>query len=375
MRCGASHVRRGWRGVVAVGLSALLAGCATGLQSMPLPAPSQKGDSISLTAAFSNALNLPSQAKVKLNGANVGEVESIRAQNFTALVTMKISTDVALHVGATAELRSATPLGDIFVAVRPGPNPTPDAPLLRDGDTIPLDSTSAAPTIEEVLTSAALLVNGGAVRRLVQIVNGAGAAVGGRGEKVATLLAHSRTLLTRLNARSAQIDGALRSTSELAADLSARQDTLNEALTALAPATSVLRDDAAQLADVTDAVARITRQVNRFPSLQGTDTRSMVADLNRTAAMMNDISVDPHITLNAWNLALGYIIKLSGGPNLHATADLNRIALGALPDKNYPGDPMFHGPDGTDWHALVGSFRYQWNLLLSRIYGPEHQPR
>jgi len=51
------------------------------------------------------------------------------------------------------------------------------------------------------------------------------------------------------------------------------------------------------------------------------------------------------------------------------------VALGSLPDKNWPGDPAFHGPDGTDWHAMVGSLRYQWNLLLSKVYGPEHQPR
>ena len=33
-------------------------------------------------------------------------------------------------------------------------------------------------------------------------------------------------------------------------------------------------------------------------------------------------------------------------------------------------DYTMHGPDGTDWHAMVGSMRYEWNLLLGKIYGP-----
>lgn len=372
-RGGAVHRR--CRAAAAAGLTVLLAGCATGLESLPLPAPGQAGDRITLTAVFANALNLPAKAKVKLNGADIGDVESIRAQDFTARVTMRIGANVPLHAGATAELRSATPLGDVFVAIRPDPRQAPDAPLLRDGDTIALNSTSAAATIEEALSSATLLVNGGAIRRLVSIVNGAGSAVGGRGEKVAALLQHSNTLISRLNARSAQIDGALRSTTDLAAALSARQDTLNEAIAAAGPGISTIRDNTAQLADLADAVARVTRQLNRLPSLRGTDTRSLTADLNRLSALFNDVSLDPDLTLDRFTWIDNLWITSAKGPNLAAVADIAQLALGSLPDKNWPGDPAFHGPDGTDWHALVGSLRYEWNLLLGRIYGPEHLPR
>jgi virulence factor Mce-like protein len=374
MRRGGAALRA-CRSAAAAALTVLVAGCATGLDSLPLPAPGQAGDRISLTAVFANALNLPAKAKVKLNGADIGDVESIRAEDFAAYVTMRISADVVLHAGATAELRSATPLGDVFVAIKPDPHPAPDAPLLRDGDTIALNSTSAAATIEDVLGSATLLVNGGAIRRLVTVVNGAGSAVGGRGEKVAALLQQSNTLISRLNGRSAQIEGALRSTSDLAAALSARQDTLNEAISAAGPGISTIQANTAQLADLVDAVARVTNQLNRFPSMQGTDTRSLVADLNRLAATFNDAALDPNLSWTAWNRIIGVIVKSASGPNAHAAAEITQLALGSLPDMNYPGDPAFHGPDGTDWHAMIGSLRYQWNLLLSKVYGPEHQPR
>ncbi|AEF35097.1 MCE family lipoprotein Mce6E [Mycolicibacter sinensis] len=363
------------RTLIAATTAVTLSGCAGGLASIPLPAPGRVDGDITLTAVFANALNLPLKAKVKLNGADIGEVAAIRAEEFSAHVTMKISAGAPLYADTVAELRSATPLGDIFVAVHHGPDAAADATRLRDGDTIALDHTTSAATIEDVLGSAALLVNGGAIRRLVSTVNGAGDAVGGRGTKVAALLHNSNTLLSRLNDRSTQLDTALRNTSDLAATLSARRNTLNTVLAAATPATGALADSATNLADMAAAGGRITRQLNRFPSMQGTDTRSTISDLNRLSDVFNQISMDPELNLNIWNRMITGITHITSGPDIHAVGTVTQLAIGALPDKNYPGDPGTHGPDGTDWHAMIGSLRYEWNLLLGRIYGPEHRPR
>lgn len=352
-----------------------LTGCGITLGSLPLPAPGQSGDGITVIATFANAMNLPVRAKVKLNGADIGQVESIRARDFSADVTMRISADAPLYIDSTAELRSATPLGDNFIALRQAPGHSPDTRRLHEGDRIGLSATTSAASVEDVLGSAALLINGGAVRRLVTVVNGAGSAVGGRGDKIAALLEQSNDLVSRLNARSADIDTAMRNTSALAATLTARQQTLDSALSAAAPATWVVRDNTAALADLTDGVARITNQINRFPSMQGTDGRSTIADLNHLSAALNDVAADPNLNVNTWTRVMPILTKMTSGPDVHAVADIAQLAFGALPDMNYPGDPMFHGADGTDWHSMIGSLRYQWNLLLSRTYGPEHAPR
>ena len=53
-----------------------VSGCASeGLASLPLPAPGAGSGGYTLTAVFSNALNLPANAKVKLAGADVGQLE------------------------------------------------------------------------------------------------------------------------------------------------------------------------------------------------------------------------------------------------------------------------------------------------------------
>lgn len=362
-------VRRGARCAVTAALIVLLGGCAAGLEALPLPSPGGSGRSYTLTALFTDALNLPAQAKVKLLGADIGEVDTIRAEDFTAQVNMRIRSDVPLRAGSTAELRSATLLGDVFVSIKP--SAVLDAPLLGNGDTLPLESTAAAPTVEDVLDSMAMLVNGGTIRHLVNSLNGAGEAMGGRGEKVGLLLDQTSTLLSRMNARSGQLDSALRRTSELSAAMAARSSTLSESLGAGAPAIAAIADNTTRIADLADSTARITRQLSRFPSIQGTDTRSTVADLNRLAGTFNDIAVDPNLSLMSLNRLLGILMKTFNATSVHGDLTLDQLALAPWPDINYPGDPGFHWSDGTDWHQLVESLRYEWNLLLAKIYGEQ----
>lgn len=363
---------RSARCALGAGLAVLLAGCGAGLESMALPAPGARGRSYSLAAIFTDALNLPAKAKVKLLGADIGEVESIEAHDFHARVNMRIRADVPLPVASTAELRSATLLGDVFVSIKPDAQQPPNATMLRGGDTIPVERTAAAPTVEELLDSMAMLVNGGTVRYLVNSINGAGQSMGGRGEKVGLLLEQSKTLLGRMNARSAQLDTALHHTSELAAAMSAREQTLTASLEAGAPALAVIADNTTRIADLTDGVARITRQLARFPSIAGTDDRSTTADLNRLAGVFNDIAVDPELRLYSFNRLLGILLKITNSTSAHGTMIVQKIALVTpWPDINYPGDEGFHWTDGTDWHQMIASLRYEWNMLLSRIYGAQ----
>ena len=74
--------------------------------------------------------------------------------------------------------------------------------MLRNGDTIGLESTAAASTVESVLGSAAVLVNGGTVRDFTNIINGFGKATGDQGQAFGELIRKSNQLLGTLNSRS-----------------------------------------------------------------------------------------------------------------------------------------------------------------------------
>ncbi|PJE22423.1 MCE family protein [Mycobacterium paragordonae] len=361
------------RAVAAIGAAALLlSGCATnGLASLPLPAPGLGSGGYELTAVFANALNLPMNAKVKLAGADVGQVESMVARNYTAVTTLRIRDGVLLPRGSTAELRTATPLGDVFVSVRPPADAAPDTPLLKNGDTIGLDSTAAAATVESVLSSAAILVNGGAVRNFTHIINGFGKATGDQGHAFGDLVRKSNQLLGTMDARSGQISDALSELSRLSQELDAKNQTLTDVMAAADPATSALAANTTELSDLVVQVGDTSRLLARFPSLGGTDTsgRSVVRDLNTIAGAANDVAVSPDTSWLPLNRMIPALVKSTAGNAISVHTSVEQLILGSIPDIGFPGDRGLHGPTRFTWNEFIGSLKYTLWRLQERVVG------
>ncbi|WP_209919419.1 MlaD family protein [Mycolicibacterium lutetiense] len=349
-----------------------MSGCASeGLASLPLPAPGVGSGGYQLTAIFSNALNLPANAKVKLAGADVGELESMVARNYTAVTTLRIMDGVRLPRGTEAELRSATPLGDVFVSLRP---PTPvdlNAPLLTDGDTIGLDDTHAAATVESLLGSAAILVNGGAVRNFTNIINGLGKATGDQGQAFGTLISKTNHTLGTLNARSDQLSTAMSETARLLQQIEDKNQTVSELMDAAGPATETLAEHTTQIADLITQIGDTSAQLRKFPSIAGTDTsgRSVIADANTVAGAWNDVALAPDASLYALNRMMPPLVKATSGSGLSVRASIDRLILGSIPDIGFAGDTGLHGPKRYNWHQLVGSLQYTLLRLQERVVG------
>ena len=360
------------RAAAVLAVAVTVTGCSsTGLSSLPLPAPTVGSGGYKLTAVFSNALNLPAKAKVKLAGADVGELESMVARNYTAVTTLRIMDGVRLPRGSTAELRSATPLGDVFVAIKPPAAADPLTPLLKDGDTIGLNSTTAAATVESVLSSAAIMVNGGAVRNFTNLINGLGKATGDQGQAFGDLIAKTNTTLSKLTARSGQISDALTETASLAEELDAKNQKLSDVLVAAGPAADTLAANADTVADLVDQLGATSRQLEKFPSIAGTDTsgRSVIGDANTLASAWNDLVLAPDANLASLNRLMPPFIKSSSSNAISVRASIDRLVLGSIPDIGFGGDPGLHGPKRYNWAQLVGSFKYTLWRLQQRVVG------
>ncbi|WP_158019389.1 MlaD family protein [Mycobacterium basiliense] len=348
------------------------AGCATnGLGSLPLPAPGLGSGGYELTAVFGNALNLPMKAKVKLAGADIGQVTSMVARDYTAVTTLRIANGVRLPRGTTAELRTATPLGDVFVALQP---PTPadvNAPLLRGGDTIDLGSTAAAATVEAVLSSAAILVNGGAVRNFTNIINGFGRATGDQGQALGDLIRKANQLLGTLSSRSEQISTALAELARLAEEIDAKDRTIAELMAVAGPATKALAANTTELADLVRQVGDTSHLLARFPSIGGTDPsgRSIIGDLNTIARAANDVAVSPETSWLTLNRMIPALIKSTSGEAISVRVSVDRLVLGSIPDIGYGGDIGRQGPRRYNWAQFIGSLKYTLWRLQERVVG------
>lgn len=342
--------------------------CSVGLGELPLPAPGG-GDGYTVQADFANALNLPAKAKVRLLGADIGEVAEMSVRDYTAVVTLRIDRAVQLPLGTRAELRTATPLGDVFVSLTPPEDVTAATPLLSEGDRLAGESTASAATIEELLSTAALLVNGGAIRNLTTLVNGLGDAVGDRGEELAALIDQSTRVVRTLAARSEDIRATLADIDALARTLDAQRAGIDGLIAAAGPALDTMDAHATEALTLVRKVEEISARLATLPGLDGEQTTGMVADINRIAAGLSDAATRPDASLAALNAMLGPIISVTTSTSANVDADFQDLALGYLPDPNHPGDPESRLPDLTDWAAFIGTFTYTLLKLQDKITG------
>jgi hypothetical protein len=262
-------------------------------------------------------------------------------------------------------------LGDVFVALKPPADDPVDMPMLHDGDTIGLESTTAASTVESVLGSAAVLVNGGTVRDFTNIINGIGNASGDQGQAFGELLRKSNQLLGTLDSRSGQISSALTELSRLADELDAKDQTITELMAAAGPGTDALAANTTQLSDLAVQVGDTARVLSRFPAIGGTDTsgRSIIRDLNTIAGAANDVAVSPDTSWLPLNRMMPTIIKTSSGSSIAVSASIDKLILGSLPDIGFPGDPGLHGPHRYSWNQFIGSLKYTLWRLQERVVG------
>lgn len=351
-------------------VAAATVGCSAGVEQLPLPAPGLSGPTYQIDAEFSNALNLPDRAKVRVGGADVGEVVGMSAKDYTAVVQMRILDGIHLPKGTTAELRSATPLGDVFVALTPPAPESAVTALLTDGDRIGQQSTTAAATVEQVLATTSLIVNGGVIRNLTRVLNGVGGALGRDGEGLTSLIHESRALVSTMADRSEEIRSMLDQTAKLADELNARRDTINEVLDTATPALLTLADNTSAIVDLVNEIGAVTAQLQKFPAIQGTDARSWIHDLNTLSAAFNDASTDPRVTMANFLRFLPAALKLFGSNAAAADVDLQQIAIGHMPDMNHYADPGFTGPKMANWDNMVGSIRFVLTQLGDRVWGP-----
>ena len=265
----------------AVAATMLLSGCGAipglTIEQLPMPAPGGVGDGYEIKGSFGNALNLPSRAKVKLNGNDVGLVETITANNYRADVSMRVRKDIELPVGTGAQLRQATPLGDVFVALLP-PEQATSAALMSSGDTLTGEMTEAA-TVEDLLVTATAFVDGGAIKNLTEIVNELSDAIGGKSEDLTGVISGLTTGVSRLAMNTEEIDTSLASLNAVTADLADGRTELLASIDTVGPALEVVNGQIPSIVTTMNKTKAVTDALNDFLDSQSTNTVELANNL------------------------------------------------------------------------------------------------
>jgi phospholipid/cholesterol/gamma-HCH transport system substrate-binding protein len=271
----------------------LLAGCSSGgfsgMYEVPLPGGADLGDHpYRVIAHFGDVLDLVPQAGVKVNDVAIGRVERIElaADNTTAVVTMVVNGDVRLPANAGAELRQSSLLGEKYVQLREPVGEPPQGDL-ADGAVIGMDRTNRNPEIEEVLGALSLLLNGGGVGQLQNIVQEVNAALSGNEPELRAFLSNVDTVVRDLDGQKGNIVRAIDSLNRLSGTLVDQTDNITAALDNLAPGLAVINEQRDQLVGLLGALDRLSGvavdTVNKSKDDLVTDLQLLVPTLQKLA--------------------------------------------------------------------------------------------
>ncbi|WSV83873.1 MCE family protein [Nocardia sp. NBC_01009] len=251
------------RGAAAVALSAvglLVASCASnGIYSVPLPGGADVGaHPMHIDIQFDDVLDLVPQSAVKLEGVPVGRVEEIviGKDQWTASVRTLVNSSVELPANAKAEVKQTNLLGEKFIELT-RPTADPDPKKLTDGSVIPVANTRHATEIEQVLGAMSLLLNGGGVAQLQPIVTELNRTLGGREDKVRSLLDQANTLIAGLDAQVDNITRAIDGLATLSGRVATQTDQIGKILDELPEGIKILNEQRPQLISMLAQLDRV----------------------------------------------------------------------------------------------------------------------
>ncbi|MFE3446668.1 MCE family protein [Nocardia sp. NPDC059180] len=352
-------------GAVALLLTAGLAtGCGVTVDSVPMPEPGIGGPGYTIRAAFRDALNLPDRAHVKIGGTDIGVVTDIATTNFIADVEMLIRGDIKLPRGTTAELRQATPLGDIFVAMTLPPA-SPGTQLMQAGDVITTEHTGAGASVEELMVSVSLLLNGGGLNQAAEITAQMDSMFGGRAPQLAHMITELTAVLAALNARTGDIDSVLSGVNVLTGELAARKAELGQAADTFPGLLGLVAENNRDISALINKVSVTMAALGDFTETTGPDFVSLFDSIQRLMAGFTGMGDNLGQTLERFHQLYPSLDATLEGPTLAVAATVSYLSVGALTDPS--GSRL---PELGDVPAFIGSLAQVIQKVIGRVTSP-----
>lgn len=343
---------------------ASLCGCDwRGLNSLPMPGTAGGGsDSYVVRAELPDVVNIQQNSRVRVGDVTVGNVTKIEIQDWHALVTMTIDSDVELPANATATVGQTSLLGTMHIELAAPTGVAPEGKL-RDGALIPLPNATAYPTTEQTLAAISLLLNGGGIGQIQDITEAFSTAFRGRDMDLRSLLEQLDRFIGRLDGQKDDILAATESLNRLTGQFAGQRIVMERALRTIPDALAVLRDERRSLADALD-------RFGEFSALAAD-----AVDQTKEAMLHEFEDIAPVLA------ALG-----DAGPAL--TRSLSLLTTFPWPKENIPNwirgdyanstlvvdltlsriDSSFF--TGTRWEGDLTEFEIQWGRTIGQLPSP-----
>lgn len=273
-----------------------------------------------VSALFADASPLVPGNKVQLHGVEVGTIREVLLEDGRARVVMDVDRSaLPMHTDATAKIMPVSLLGERFVQLDRGSDA---APLSGTGDPIPVERTSSAVDLDQLLDT----LDDPTSASLAALVTTLGEGVAGQGDNVAGTLAalepamrdtgrlagildEQNALIDHLvvqternvSAAAPPLDGLVDATRRTLDTVASRRAVLDQAvaelpdtltsaertLGALAGTADTTRENLASLRPLTDDLVGTSRELRSFSDAARPALESLPDLLDRTNAMLD----------------------------------------------------------------------------------------
>lgn len=334
---------RSWAAIASC-VAVVVSGCSfDGINSLPLPGTvGTGGDATTYRVKVANVGTLESNSPVMVDDVVIGTVRRMTVDNWIADVEISVRPDAVVPANAVATIGQTSLLGSMHLALDPPLGEIPQGRLIP-GTTIPLNKASTYPSTEQTLSSLSVVVNGGGLTHIGDIVQNFNAALEGRQTDIRDLLTRMNKVVGLLDSQQDSIIASISALDRLAGTFAGQRDVLARALDRIPPALDVLNRQR----------PRITTALTKLGAFS--DTASQLIDDSHADIVRNLQNLEPTVRSLA-----------DVGPDL-------ATALGYLPTYPYTQEFIDRGIRGDYMNQfIVFDFtipRLKSGLLLGTRWG------
>ncbi len=370
-------VLRNMFGAVVVSSALVASGCGfDGLNSLPVPGAEGTGSgSYELIATIPNAANLVQNAPVLINDATVGSVGKIEVKNWQAEITLRLNKGTQVPVGSYIMVGLTSVLGSLNIQIvqpkdadqgtmkprqeipaascpeQESISPPPNEEPIPDIYSAQQVAACTYPTTEQVLSSLSVVLNGGGLAQVGDIVHELNKVMSGRQDVLRDLLPRLNTLVGDLNTQRENIILAMEGLDRMTQSINDQTPVVEKALADGPKILKLLVDQRVHFTDALAALAAMSRTTDDILQANSEDIQVLVSNLVPVLDQLQ--STGPSLTQSLGILltfpfaeqAIPQIVRgdyVNGAINLDLT--FGRLQRGALASVGVAS--QFYGPEG-----------------------------
>jgi virulence factor Mce-like protein len=269
---------------------------------------------------------MESNSPVMIDDVVVGSVGPMTVKDWHADVQISVKHDLVIPANVEASIGQTSLLGSMHLELNP-PLGQPGVGRLRPGATIPLSRSSTYPSTEQTLSSLSLIINGGGLSQIGEIIHNFSAALAGRGGAVRDLINRFDTFVGTLDQQRDNIVASIQALDQLGGTFAAQHDVITQALRKVPPALDVLIKERPRLTAALDGLRKFS---NTATGLINDTQADLVRNLKNLEPTVKGLAeVGPEIdtalaALSVFPFTQNFVDRAVRGDyfNLHVILDL-----------------------------------------------------